>query len=349
MFDDPAFDAHERVLFVNDAATGLKAVIAVHSTALGPSAGGCRLWTYETAGNALHDALRLSRGMSFKNAMAGLKFGGGKAVILGPLEPAGRAAAFEALGAAVQSLNGAYITAEDVGVTVADMQAVARQTSYVCGLGPAGEGVGGDPSPFTARGVLRAIEASAKAALGRGDLEGARIAVQGLGAVGGNLCHLLADQGARLIVADINKARMDQICDETGAAPGDVESILFTDVDIVSPCALGAVFTTDNIDRVQAKAIAGGANNQLATREAGAALAARGVLYAPDYVVNAGGIIAVTAEYEGGGDKKSVMANIDAIASRLEAIFEQAKTTGAPSYKIADQMARDIIAAARPA
>ncbi len=346
MFDDSAFDDHERVLFVNDKASGLKAIIAVHSTALGPSAGGCRLWTYGASADALHDALRLSRGMSFKNAMAGLKFGGGKAVILGPIADEAREPAFQALGAAVDSLNGAYITAEDVGVKVADMEAVAHNTSYVCGLGPAGEGVGGDPSPHTARGVLRAVEASAKAAFGRSDLEGLRIAVQGLGAVGGNLCRLLGERGAKMIVADINDQRMVQICDETGAEMGNVDTILFADVDLVSPCALGGVFTVDNVSRVQAKAIAGGANNQLATRDAGVELAKRGIVYAPDYVVNAGGIIVVTAEYEGGGDKEAVMANIDAIGARLEAIFEKTKQTGEPTYKVADDMAREIIAKA---
>jgi len=300
MFDSPAYDAHEKVVDVHDAETGLRAIIAVHSTARGPAAGGCRLWTYDTPEAARTDALRLSRGMSYKNAMADLPFGGGKAVIMGPVATEQREALFAAFGRAVEALGGAYITAEDVGVGVSDMMVVAKETRYVSGLATEGA-VGGDPSPFTARGVAIGIEAAVKARLGRDSLEGVRVAVQGLGHVGGYLCAELHARGAKLIVADLNPARVVDMVERFGAEVAGVSDILFADADVVAPCALGAIITPEAAGRLTAAVVAGAANNQLSVPEVGAVLARRGILYAPDYVINAGGIIAVSAEYNGGG------------------------------------------------
>lgn len=343
MFSEPAFDNHERVEFVFDEKSGLRAIIAIHSTKLGPAAGGCRLWNYDLPENALHDALRLSKGMSYKNALANLPFGGGKAVILGPVEREDRDSVFAAFGAAVKNLSGAYITAEDVGVSVRDMEQAARKTQFVSGLAAKNGGAGGDPSPFTARGVLRGIEAVVGHQFHRSDLEGLTVAVQGLGGVGGNLCRLLSEAGVSLIVADVDPKRVEQMCDETGARKASPDDIVFADADILAPCALGGVFTEDVVYKIRAKAIAGGANNQLANEAAGEALHERGILYAPDYVINAGGIITVAAEYLGENDSAGVAAKIDAIKERTMAIFERSASVGEPAFSIADKMAKERI------
>jgi leucine dehydrogenase len=217
MFDSPAFGQHEKTVHIHDEVSGLDCIIAIHSTARGPAAGGCRLWSYASAADALIDALRLSKGMSYKNAMADLPMGGGKAVILGPVDRACRQSVFEAFGAAVESLQGQYITAEDVGVSVADMITISGQTDYVSGIGGSGFDVGGDPSPYTALGVRRAIEAAVFCREQRSDIEGLRVAVQGIGNVGANLCRELSDHGAHLTIADIDDRRVADICDEYGA------------------------------------------------------------------------------------------------------------------------------------
>ncbi|MEM6415261.1 MAG: Glu/Leu/Phe/Val dehydrogenase dimerization domain-containing protein [Pseudomonadota bacterium] len=346
MFTDAAFDNHERVEFSFDADTGLRTIIAIHSTALGPAAGGCRLWEYNQPEEALHDALRLSKGMSFKNAVAELPFGGGKAVILGPVKEHLRAQVFEAFGRTVQRLSGAYFTAEDVGVSVSDMESVARNTKFVSGLKRDKGSAGGDPSPFTARGVLKGIEAAATIKFGRSDLEGLKIAVQGLGGVGGNLCRLLAKCGVSLVVADINKDVVDKTCQETGAERADISEILYSDVDVLSPCALGGVLTSDNVKKIRAKIVAGGANNQMASIEVGQQLFDKGILYAPDYVINAGGIITVAAEYQGANRMDDVLARIDYIRDRVTRIFEQSMKTGTPTHILADNLARNKIAMA---
>ncbi len=356
MFELPDFDAHERVGLFHDPATGLRAIIAIHSTALGPAAGGCRLWRYPGTAQALTDALRLSRGMSYKNAMAGLALGGGKAVLLGPLPheggPGAREAAFHAFGDMVDSLGGSYVTAEDVGVSVEDMRAVAGRTQFVSGL-PTDAGdaaaVGGDPSPFTARGTLRGIEAVARHRLGRSSLDGLRISVQGLGHVGGHLCALLAEAGAVLTVADTDHARAAAVAAATHAeavAPGE---ILARSVDIFAPCAMGAVVTQDVAHGIEVAAICGAANNQLATPRAGAILAERGIAYAPDYVVNAGGIIAIAAEYLGGQSRAEVLAQVDAIGPRISGLLERAAEAGLPPGRLADTLAQERIAAGRRA
>jgi leucine dehydrogenase len=346
-FDMRAFDGHELVLFGNDEATGLKAVIAVHSTALGPAAGGCRMWPYESNDAAVTDALRLSRGMSFKNAMAGLPFGGGKSVIIGDSRTRKSPELFEAFGRILDSLGGRYITAEDVGTTTTDMEAVARRTRYVTGLHRRPGEFGGDPSPKTALGVYLGIKAAAKFRLGRSDLAGLTVAVQGVGGVGYHLCRLLAADGAKLRVADVRTAAVQRVCDETGAEAVSTDTVLFEDVDVVAPCALGAVLDPQSITRLRTKVIAGAANNQLASDRDGLVLHLAGVLYAPDYVINAGGIISAAREYLGGGTDAQVTAEIGGIPARLLEIFERARRENRPTNAVADQLARERIHAAR--
>jgi leucine dehydrogenase len=349
VFSDPAFDNHERVLFCRDAATGLNAIIAIHSTVLGPAAGGCRLWHYSDDSAALHDVLRLSQGMSYKNAMAGLKFGGGKAVIIKTPDFEGSDALYERFGKFVDTLGGDYITAEDVGMSVRIMQTISRQTRFVSGLPSDSGRAGGDPSPKTAWGVFCGIEAAVRAKLGRGDVGGLKVAVQGVGNVGYHLCRYLHEAGASLIVSDIDAARVQRACDEFGSKPVPLGEILYQDVDIISPCALGAVFDAKSIPRIQAKIIAGGANNQLRTDADGARLAEVGILYAPDYVINGGGIINVACEYYGDVDDDGVMELVTAIGPRLAGIFDEAASSGEPTNVIADRQARKIIAEAAQA
>lgn len=345
MFDTDAFDAHESVTFVSDAASGLRAVIAIHSTHRGPAFGGCRAWTYATPALALNDALRLSRGMSYKNAMAGLPFGGGKAVIIRADGQAVTDAQFEAFGRAVNDLGGRYITAEDVGVSVRSMELVARHTRYVGGL-PHGQGANrreGDPSPLTALGVFCGIQSAVRAKLGRSDLKGLRVAVQGLGNVGMNLCGLLHEAGARLIVADLNTVAVESALRRFGAEVATVEEILFQDVDVVSPCALGGVFHARSIPQLKTTIIAGGANNQLATDTDGQSLHDRGILYAPDYVINAGGIIWVSAEYLGEFDESGAVLRVRHIRQTLDEIFLESATQNLPTNAVSDARARKLL------
>ncbi len=344
VFQDSAFDNHERVLFCRDAATGLYAIIAIHSTALGPAAGGSRLWGYDDADSAVHDALRLSQGMSYKNAMAGLRFGGGKAVIVKTSDFAGSDALYERFGEFVDSLGGDYITAEDVGMTPEIMQLIARKTRYVSGLPREGDKAGGDPSPKTAFGVFRGIEAAVQFKLGRDDVNGLRVAVQGVGHVGYYLCKLLHEAGAVLVVSDIDRARVQRVCGEFGARASGLEDILFEDVDVIAPCALGAVLNAKSIPRLRASIIAGGANNQLETESDGKRLADSGILYAPDYVINGGGIINVACEYYGDVDDQGVMDLVAKIGPRLTRVFEEAARSGKPTNEVADAHARRIIA-----
>lgn len=341
IFDMPEFDGHEHVVFGHDAATSLRAIIAVHSTVLGPAAGGCRMWPYETTAQAVADVLRLSRGMSYKNALAGLKFGGGKAVIIGDARKGKTPELFEAFGRFVDSLGGRYVTAEDVGTTTHDMTQVARGTRYVAGLGAAPGEAGGDPGPKTALGVFLGLKAAVKFRLGRADLTDVSVAVQGAGGVGYHLCGMLAAEGARLSVADVRPVALQRVCDEFKARAVAVEEVLFEDVDVLSPCALGAVLSAQSIPRLRARVIAGAANNQLAQGQDGAALPAAGILYAPDYVINAGGIISVSREYHGGASEAQVIADIHGIPARLTEIFERARRENRTTNAVADELARE--------
>jgi leucine dehydrogenase len=340
IFEAREFDAHELVIFGHDAPTGLKAIVAIHSTTLGPAAGGCRMWPYASQAEAVADVLRLSRGMSYKNAMAGLPFGGGKAVIIGDSRTVKTPELLAAFGRVVDSLRGRYVTAEDVGTTTADMAHVARATRYVAGLGRAPGVAGGDPAPKTALGVFLGLKAAVKFRLGRDDLAGLTVAVQGVGGVGYHLCGLLAAAGARLKVADVLPTAVARVCDEFGAAPVAPVRVLEEEADVLAPCALGAILNARTIARLRAPVIAGAANNQLAQTQDGEALRAAGVLYAPDYVINAGGIISVAREYYGGTEAQ-VIEDIHGIPARLTEIFERARRESRPTSEIADRMARE--------
>ncbi len=340
----PDFDDHEGIHLFTDPASGLKAVVAIHSTKLGPAAGGVRFWHYADSDRAITDALRLSRGMSFKNAMAGLELGGGKGVVLAP-EPGAviTTEQLEAFGRAVESLGGRYVTAEDVGMSEARMKVIAGQTRYVSGLPVESGAAGGDPGPYTAHGVYLGVVAAAKRGLGATDMKGVRVAVQGLGSVGGGLARLLARDGAVLTLADVNAERAEAMAAELGATTVSADAILTQDVDLVSPNALGAVLTEASIPQIRAKVIAGGANNQLAVRADGQRVHDRGILYAPDYVINAGGIINVGLEYLGHGDEAEVMARIARIPERLEQVWAESAASGEPASEVADRIARGLI------
>ncbi len=340
----PDFDDHEGVHLFTDPATGLQAVIAVHSTTLGPAAGGVRFWHYADPRAAITDALRLSRGMSFKNAMADLPMGGGKGVILADANRTKTEDMLKAFGRAVDSLGGRYVTAEDVGISEANLITIAGETRYASGLPvKASGGAGGDPGPFTARGVYLGVKAAAKRALGTDDMRGVHVAIQGLGSVGGGLARLLAKDGARLTLADVNRDRAAAMAEELGGTLGDPDTILATEADIVSPNALGAILTEASIAALRCKAVAGGANNQLATRAEGQAIHDRGILYAPDYVINAGGIINVGLEYLGQGDRAEVDARIDRIPDRLETVWAESERTDTPAAQVADAQAMRLI------
>ncbi|USI72481.1 Glu/Leu/Phe/Val family dehydrogenase [Sphingomonas morindae] len=343
-WDYPDYDAHEAVHFFHDAATGLAAIIAIHSTVLGPAAGGCRYWSYARAEEAVTDALRLSRGMSFKNAMAGLPIGGGKAVILADAARPKTPELLAAFGRAVESLGGRYVTAEDVGISDRDMVEIARATRYVSGLPVAGHGdAGGDPGPFTALGVYLGVRAAVRRGLGRADMAGVHVAIQGVGSVGGGLARLLARDGARLTLADVHADRAAALAAELGAETVAADAILSVAADVVSPCALGAVLDAGSIAALQAPVVAGGANNQLATPEDGWRIHQRGIVYAPDYVINAGGIINVGLEYLGQGDRAEVESRIAEIPGRLDRIWEESAATGDPAAIVADRLAQKLI------
>ena len=344
----PDFDNHEVVHFVHDDKSGLTAIIALHSTHLGPAAGGTRFWHYAQPGAAMRDALRLSRGMSYKNAMAGLPMGGGKAVILAGEDRKKTPEMLAAFGQAVDALGGKYVTAEDVGITVADMVAVRQQTEYVSGL-PVEEGeAGGNPGPFTALGIYLGIKAAVKHKLGKDSVEGVHVAMQGVGSVGGGVARLLAKDGARLTLADIATQDAEELGRELGADVVAPDAIMSVGCDVFSPNALGAILDEEGIARLDCAIVAGGANNQLAREENGAMLAERGILYAPDYVINAGGIISVTMEYlcrreDAPCDINEVRKRIALIPDRLTNIWQDSEATGISPDRVADAMAQKLI------
>nr|WP_217352854.1 Glu/Leu/Phe/Val dehydrogenase dimerization domain-containing protein [Sphingomonas sp. ID1715] len=339
----PDFDDHEGVHLFRDRASGLTAVIAVHSTALGPAAGGVRFWHYGEKGEAVTDALRLSRGMSYKNAMAGLPLGGGKGVILADKAGTKTQSLLQAFGKAVNTLGGAYVTAEDVGISTDDMVAISKETKFVSGLPVAQGSAGGDPGPFTAYGVFLGVKAAVKRALGKDSVQGVHVAIQGVGSVGGGLAKLLAEEGAKLTLADVNADRAAALAQQLGGASVPSDEILRVEADVISPNALGAILTEESIAALRAPVVAGGANNQLATPQDGDRVHARGILYAPDYVINAGGIINVGLEYLGRGDEAEVRSRIRLIPDRLEQVWAESAHTGDPAARVADRIAQRLI------
>lgn len=342
MFDHSSFDAHEGVHLFHDAESGLRAIIAIHSTARGPAAGGCRMWNYETGEAMLRDALRLSHGMSYKNAMADIPLGGGKAVIWGNAKTDKSPELFRAFGRAVESLQGTYITAEDVGIDVADMQIVREETAHVAGLDQ-GAAASGDPSPITAMGIYLGIRETAKRAFGTDDLNGRTIAVQGVGSVGGHVCDHLAEAGANLIITDIDQAALADVSSRTGARIVAPDEIYDVEADIFSPNALGAIVNEQTLDRFRVKAIAGGANNQLIVPEMGELLRRRGILYAPDYVINGGGIINVCAEISGTYSREWVDTKVHTLMETLGEVLDAALEKDEPTNRVADRIARQRI------
>ena len=344
MFDSPAPVPPEEVLRLDDPQSGLSGVIVIHSTALGPAAGGCRFHPYASDADAVTDALRLAEGMSYKNALAGLPLGGGKAVIRMPDGPFDRAALFRAFGRAVASLGGRYVTAEDVGTSVADMQSVADTTRHVAGLPARAGAVGGDPSPWTALGVLRSMEVAVQRHLGA-SLSDVTVAVQGLGHVGFALCELLHEAGARLIVAEPRAEVAGEAARRFDATVVRLDEIVAARAEVFAPCALGGVLDARAVQRLSATVVCGAANNQLAAPAQGDALLARGILYAPDYVVNAGGIINVAAEHLGWSVDEA-RARVEATGARLAAVLDHAAAERIAPHVAADRLARAAIAGA---
>lgn len=343
VWDFADFDDHKHVHMFRDRDSGLTAVIAVHSTHLGPGAGGVRFWHYPQRSAAIVDALRLSRGMSYKNAMAGLPMGGGKGVILADEAGTKTPELLAAFGRAVESLGGAYVTAEDVGITDADMVQIAKQTKHVSGLPVASGEAGGDPGPYTALGVYLGIKAAIREGLGTDSAAGVRIAIQGVGSVGGGVARRLAAEGAKLTLADVNLARAKALAEELGADLADSAAIMEIDADVLSPNALGAILTERSIEKLRVPIVAGGANNQLATAADGQRIHDRGIVYAPDYVINAGGIINVALEYLGQGSQEEVESRIHLIPGRLAEIWAESKASGTPASTVADHMAQKLI------
>jgi len=342
-WDYPDFDDHEVVHLITDRDTGLKAIIAVHSTHLGPGAGGTRLWHYANRSEAVADVLRLSRGMSYKNAMAGLSLGGGKAVILADEARTKSPEMFAAFGRAVEGLCGKYVTAEDVGITVADLVQVSKHTKFVSGLPVAAGSVGGDPGPHTSYGVYLGVKAAVARKLDKSSLAGLHIAIQGAGSVAGGLARLAAQEGARISVADIDETRAQKLAEEVGGTVVPPSQIMTLGADVFSPNALGAILTSESIAALRVPVVAGGANNQLATPAEGDLIHSRGILYAPDYVINAGGIINVASEYLGDADAAGVKERIERIPGRLEQIWAESDATGRNPAQVADEMARRLI------
>ena len=347
VFSHHEFDNHQQVAFLNDPESGLKAIIAVHNTNLGPALGGCRMWPYISDDEALTDVLRLSRGMTYKSALANLQLGGGKAVIIGDPANAKTGALLHAMGDFIDGLGGRYITAEDSGTSVADIQKIGERTSYVSGINQI-SAHGGDPSPSTAYGVFVSLREAVYHKLGRTDLKGTKVAIQGLGSVGYRLAAQLADAGATLYVSDIIQANVDRAVRELKATAVAGDKIFSLEVDVFAPCALGAAINDKSIAQLKASIIAGAANNQLASVEHGYQLHRRGILYAPDYVVNAGGIIDVfyqrkMIEDNYGADNYADDLNtkVEGIAATLREIFVRSDNENIPTFVIADRVAEE--------
>jgi leucine dehydrogenase len=334
---------HEEVIFCHNKEAGLKAIIAIHNTALGPALGGTRMWPYASEEEALIDVLRLSKGMTYKAAAAGLNLGGGKAVILGDPKTQKTEAMFRAFGAYINSLQGKYITAEDVGTSVNDMEYVFMETPFVTGI-PVVLGGSGDPSPYTAHGVLMGIKASVKEKLGADGVHGLRVAVQGLGNVGSNLVEYLVKEGAIVTIADIDQDRVKRIAGKFQLKAVDPDAIITSECDVLAPCAMGAVINDKTINNLKCKIVAGGANNQLAEFRHGEALMELGILYAPDYVINAGGLMNVFVELEGYSPERA-FDKTRAVYDNLMNVFHIAKAEGIANHRAADRLAEARIKA----
>ena len=334
IFDRIAEMGHEQLVLCSDPSAGYRGIIAVHSTTLGPALGGTRFWSYASDEDAITDALRLARGMTYKNAVAGLNLGGGKSVIIGDNRTQNREMLFRAHGRFVEGLGGRYITAEDVGTSTNDMEFVHMETDYVTGLA----GKSGDPSPVTAHGVFRTIQASAKFHWGSDDLSGKTVAIQGCGHVGYYLANELHAAGARIVVTDIDPERVKRVVDEFSARAVKTDEIYAVDADIFAPCALGGILNDDTIPQLKVEIVAGAANNQLLAERHGDALDERGILYAPDYVANAGGVINVYSELAN-WDSARAFRKADDIYSTALGVFEISRSEGIPTYEAADRLA----------
>ena len=342
LFDYMVNKGHEQVVFFQLGDTGLKAIVAIHNTILGPALGGLRMWPYATEGEALKDVLRLSRGMTYKAAVSGLNLGGGKAVIIGDPAEHKSEALFRSFGRYIDSLGGRYITAEDVGTSVDDMEFVYEETDHVVGVHPV-HGGSGDPSPFTAYGVLQGIKACLNKKYGHTDAGKCSFAIQGLGHVGYNLMKLLHREGAKLFIADINEHRVQQAVDEFAAEALPVEDIYDADAKVFTPCALGGVINPHTLPRLKCDIVAGAANNQLETEDMGTELEKRGILYAPDYAINAGGVINVSIELQG-YDRDRAYHLVGQIYNNFDNIFRIAERDGIASWQAADRLAEERIA-----
>lgn len=336
IFDAEAFDGHEQVVFINDPAVSLKAIIAIHNTNLGPSLGGCRMWPYPTETEALHDVLRLSRGMTYKAAMAKVALGGGKSVIIADSAKEKRPELLHAMGRWIDRLGGRYITGEDVGTNTFDMAEIKKETPHVSCLRKEDGGYG-DPAPMTALGVFQSIRAGVERVLGAGGLQGLHVAVQGVGNVGSNLCRLLIEAGARLTVCDISEENLRSAA-EFGAVTVSPEAIYDVEADVFAPCAMGAILDDETIPRLRVKVVAGAANNQLAADRHGEALKARGIVYLPDYVANGGGLICCAAEWYR-HDPEQVVAKVESIHETCLEILDRAAELDVPPNVASDQLA----------
>lgn len=341
VFNHISFDDHEQIVFCQDKASGLKAIVAIHNTNLGPAVGGCRMWNYDSDDEALNDVLRLSRGMTYKNALAGLAMGGGKSVIIADPKTTDREALFRAFGRCIHTLGGKYYSAEDVGVSTSDIMIAHQETPYMAGL----EGKSGDPSPFTALGTYLGIKAAVKHQRGLDSLKGLKVSVQGVGHVGYYLCRHLHEEGAELIVTDIHQSSLDRVATEFGATIVAPQDIYHQDVDVYAPCALGATINDSTIPVIKATIVAGCANNQLAEPRHGEKLKELGILYAPDYVINAGGIINVS--FENDYDAAASTKKVEEIYNTLLKIFTLSDEQNRTTAEVADELAKQIIESAK--
>ncbi|MBL0103920.1 MAG: Glu/Leu/Phe/Val dehydrogenase [Bacteroidetes bacterium] len=346
IFGNPSFANHEQVVFCHDKDTGLKAIIAIHNTTLGPALGGTRMWNYKSDAEAVYDVLRLSRGMTYKAAISGLKLGGGKAVIFGDSAKDKTPEMFMKYGEFVERLNGKYITAEDVGTSTKDMEYIRTATKHVTGL-PENMGGSGDPSPVTAYGVFMGMKASAKQKWGSDKLAGKKIAIQGVGHVGENLVRLVSEEGAKVYITDMNQAKLQDLATKYNAEITTLDGIYDVDMDIYAPCALGATLNTKNINRLKCGVVSGAANNQLADEKIhGEMLAAKGILYAPDFLINAGGLINVYSELHG-YDRKHSLQHTEHIYDTTLEIFSKAVKENITTLEAAKKIAEERIEAAR--